>query len=858
MGCCKVDTRKNPRDYQLKRKDLVRILKDHPSIASDTISIDGEEYDLSSISDTYNESVTVPPEENLESARPYLLYKLFVGDSITVTCLNYEFISKVAEEYEIMSLVKLCSKFETNNNRSRSLRKCCCIGFNITAIFYNLGIIGKILWSLWDLSGAAVTTAFFLNIIVLLATMGINYMMNKVVIFLFVLMPLMFYSAYFSNIILIPLVQVFKFTLFRQDTIFSHHQYLIMLIFRVTKWGQNIRRQLFFHMNRLYNIIIGIFLFVFIIFFVVQAKIFVAADLIKYFIMVFAVYIPPIKYFVLLFLYVIHSVLSCFPICRERFTAFMEFDDPFISSMYTRRLYWLELYKYLFPGKNKDVKDSSIELTEDRVKGDVDPESNVEEGEQQENTVKKQKLWKLIGNFILCKAMFSLYILIAAICFMVSERKTAEITSSQVAAIVIAFIIVIIPLSSTIKMPFFFIKRTFKTRHTDQQLFRLYHETIKTKKYLKYVNNYLSWHTSYIVLRFISFIINLIIVILVIAALVVGVSYIPIDEINDAIKTPLVNPQTKLLSTYDNSINDPLHHLVVNPICYTQPKGLSMQHVVTLSRVPYAKTLEDRDYTMTEFFGPDWAKTISFNDSIPFPDPITGAYMQHIYFNDSKLVVFSIRGTANTIDALVDLELWFGSVILDVIKPILPFVNIYTDDSGNSFLGKLMSLPRLTFRQFSLVDGYVNAFHNYIKSVPIEDDQDVIITGHSLGGGMSKLLAYITGYTCVAVSGPGITAVKGLYVPAKDDIQMTFIDVSPMQDFVAMVDISTGSKFEVPCESGMFGCHSIYRTLCQIASMCGTIDQHMDYCLSKFDESTVERMKRLSQPFNISNPSQTP
>lgn len=46
---------------------------------------------------------------------------------------------------------------------------------------------------------------------------------------------------------------------------------------------------------------------------------------------------------------------------------------------------------------------------------------------------------------------------------------------------------------------------------------------------------------------------------------------------------------------------------------------------------------------------------------------------------EPKLSVFTIRGTANQQDVIADAEIWFASVVINIMNSFFLLVNIYSD-----------------------------------------------------------------------------------------------------------------------------------------------------------------------------------
>ncbi|EAY03851.1 hypothetical protein TVAG_063640 [Trichomonas vaginalis G3] len=291
----------------------------------------------------------------------------------------------------------------------------------------------------------------------------------------------------------------------------------------------------------------------------------------------------------------------------------------------------------------------------------------------------------------------------------------------------------------------------------------------------------------------------------------------------------------------------------LDPLCYMQVKGLTTEQVITLADSAYYYTNDRKQLKgllFQEYFGSDYVEDLVEIES-PFPHALNKCSLCHYQIKSLNLTVFSIRGTKTMTDVLADVELWIGTVLIDAVMKVTPLVQTFAL-SSKAVIGSFMSLPRYIFHEFSLIDKYVGIFENYINSVNITNTTDALIVGHSLGGGLARILSLKTGMQAVAVSGPGISCVERYYYNHYKNIEPTVISINPRMDIVAMVDnFDDLTEFKVPCKSGLFKCHSVARTLCQTGLICGNGPIHEDYCGKIFPEKAYKKMKNLAAPINF-------
>ena len=205
--------------------------------------------------------------------------------------------------------------------------------------------------------------------------------------------------------------------------------------------------------------------------------------------------------------------------------------------------------------------------------------------------------------------------------------------------------------------------------------------------------------------------------------------------------------------------------------------------------------------------------------------------------NEKPLTVFAIQGSIKKLDWWVDIEIFCSSAIFT-------FLNSISISQLESLASKtitwLLTIPLRLLEKFTLFDKYINSL-----TIPIDDEikkingtRNILIAGHSLGGGLSKILGLKYHIESIAFSGPGITPLEYKF---QDEIdykyyKMNFIDVIPDFDVIPRIETTAGIRYRVLCNKGFFSCHSIERAICQIGATCRREDLTGDLCMSIFGE----------------------
>jgi hypothetical protein len=216
-------------------------------------------------------------------------------------------------------------------------------------------------------------------------------------------------------------------------------------------------------------------------------------------------------------------------------------------------------------------------------------------------------------------------------------------------------------------------------------------------------------------------------------------------------------------------------------------------------------------------------------------------------FADKNLTVLALRGTQfwRVADWIEDVRLWTEPVVLSILSVVFPTLRAWSPHTTAMVLDTLHALldtlgvPDPDYKYKRLV-------HHVEQNVKprLPPNHEIVLTGHSLGGGIAHITAALVNTPVVAFSPPGAyqSLSKHLYWNAKDRRQMHHAAHNRTVTFVAEGDVIGGLDTHgglvqtMTCQTdhlGAIGCHLLEHTLCNLVSQCGS-DKRWHSCDLKY------------------------
>ena len=220
----------------------------------------------------------------------------------------------------------------------------------------------------------------------------------------------------------------------------------------------------------------------------------------------------------------------------------------------------------------------------------------------------------------------------------------------------------------------------------------------------------------------------------------------------------------------------------------------------------------------------------------------------------NNITILSIKGTSYKNDIFLDLQLYFPSLLLNILSTF-NMLDQQKETKTFKFIEYSLSIPYRIFFQYLNVDKYLNDLSEAYEENKNNFYNNTVIVGHSLGGGLSKIFGRIKRKQAISLSGPGVNAFHSLweYQGNSSNFELTAIDIIPDLDLVPRVEISGGTIHRILCLKNPLECHNKELSLCEALILCRNSNYEI-YCknISKLNDKDIEKIEN-STKFNFKN-----
>ncbi|EFC42758.1 predicted protein [Naegleria gruberi] len=205
-----------------------------------------------------------------------------------------------------------------------------------------------------------------------------------------------------------------------------------------------------------------------------------------------------------------------------------------------------------------------------------------------------------------------------------------------------------------------------------------------------------------------------------------------------------------------------------------------------------------------------------------------------LYIPSKNLSIISVRGTIIPKDIVQDFDVWKEAGLLQIASVIGPFA-VWPKSLLTSLVWYISQIEKLTMVPRSNVTSlddsryYYQILDDYVAQSKLK--RQVILTGHSLGGGLAKIVGSRNMVQAVTFSGPGVLLSRQKFSITEENIDRYCVSVKPANDMVPQIDMDGGLVQHIECNGNIVTCHSIVHTTRKLISSCG------DYPLNRWIDS---------------------
>lgn len=254
------------------------------------------------------------------------------------------------------------------------------------------------------------------------------------------------------------------------------------------------------------------------------------------------------------------------------------------------------------------------------------------------------------------------------------------------------------------------------------------------------------------------------------------------------------------------------------PICvqtWTSIK-LNIADLAFFANMTYNKAAQDGNSAAVLTMVNDFFQPQKFNWSL---DNNIKSSAKYLHFRHKNVHVIGIKGPVTNAEFAEGARLWDEVAALQSVGMIVPILNFFPARFVAEYVSKTSFIN--TIFHSGLNTRLFDDIESLLKGINRTSDE-VVLVGHSFGGGIAKIIGARQQFPAVGFSSPGIAYGFVKFGFSLENASKFAVSISPRKDTVPLIDKHTGLQQTINCNGKTFvQCHLIERTYCELHIGCG-------------------------------------
>jgi len=212
-----------------------------------------------------------------------------------------------------------------------------------------------------------------------------------------------------------------------------------------------------------------------------------------------------------------------------------------------------------------------------------------------------------------------------------------------------------------------------------------------------------------------------------------------------------------------------------------------------------------------------------------------------------RLTVVAVSGTDPSMifDMAENLRMWTEPVLLDILGTWFPTIRMWPRETTAMVIGEVHKFLGALAIQDN--EWHYHEILNHVRQIPRE--RNVVVTGHSLGGGMALVIGAMTDRLSVAINPPGVYHSMAKHMAQRGNDVVSSVHAKSLTvvtegDWVQHFDKHGGLIQNVVCDRSQnvqLGCHMLEGTICHLLQSCGDPDGRFIGCKHEYEPDSLMR-----------------